>query len=152
GAGIFGMLSNRCTGRQVDDRLSFRDRKRPGIAGHVPIKLVILVEEAENAGCPIGDLVSVRSRIDKRVCAADLYAFAVDDRFDRIGLIVTVAPDLQHVETDIRVKTVAIPVAGWNIAEYAVPDGIALGYDRDGLLEYDRGIGADIRLGNEIGY
>src|SRR4029079_15076549 len=99
-AGIFGMLLDRGAGRQLDDGLCLLDREGPGIAGDVPIELVIVREITELACRAVGDLVDMRAIVEEHIGTADADTLAIADRHDRVGFIMPVALHANDREAD----------------------------------------------------
>src|SRR5690606_13927286 len=115
---------------QANPYLGAFDRKSPTVTGHVPVELVVAVEEAELAGSGVPDDVCLDAVGNKHIGVADAHAKAVRDTFQGIGLKFTVALDGTYVEIDTHAaaitlvdrREVAIDAAADLVAFYVDPD------------------------------
>ncbi len=71
--GVDRALPDRHSFRQRDARLGDVDREGPAGAGRVPVKLVMVLEEADLPRGAIFDLVNVRTGVERDAGAADAH-------------------------------------------------------------------------------
>src|SRR5690606_29994993 len=117
---------------QADAGFRSVDRDRPAVAGHVPVKLVVAVEEAELAGGRVPNDVSVLAVREENVGITDAHAHAVADTLERVRLRLPVAFHALDVEADTDPPSVAL-VGRREVAKDPAADLIAFDRDADGF-------------------
>ncbi len=138
GASVIGLIREADGARQADGYFGNVDREDPAVAGHVPIKLVELVEAAELAIGAVVDPVDVRAGRHIAVRIAQLDADAALDCFlagpDRLPI----KGGVDKLEADANVAASRNAIADRKVAKDAVIDPDILGRDLDRLGDVDR--------------
>src|SRR5690606_14686804 len=119
------------------------DREIPPEAGHVPVQLVMLVEEAEHAAGTIAVRVGVYARRQQAIRRPEPGAHAVPPRLAAEGLGVAVAQDRNRLVDHLDVVAETVLVARGVIAVDAAPDALPFGPDRDRLGHFHRRVRTD---------
>ena len=117
--GVRELLHDGGAGRQVHAGLCVLDRKLPGVAGDVPVELVVVVEEAQLPVGPVADAVHVFAARQIDVAVTDADAHAVAQLLERVSLPVTVTGNAVHLETDPHEIIEAVAIRGREVPEDA---------------------------------
>src|SRR3989449_5121659 len=124
--------------------------KRPAVAVHVPVQLVVVAEEAELARSAIDDLVDVPAGGEHHVGAAYADALAVRQALHVVVLASAVARHADHAEGHARSRTERAAVAGREVAQDAAADLAALGLYFDPLGDRQRAVPGDADAAMEV--
>ena len=150
GAGVGNPAHRRSLIRQrhADERRC--NRKGPGVAGHVPVKLRVILEPADLAVGLVGEDVGVAATTLKEnalLAGIDADVFALALREVRLGL--PIARDGEELEADFVHLAVGILEGEREVAIDAALDLVALGADLDGLGDVQRAVPRDGDVGAE---
>jgi hypothetical protein len=127
-----------------DDRCRcLQNRKLPAVAGDVPIKLVIIIEEPELTIRAIGDPERVwataeQERLAVLVGTTDVDARAAVDPFLMPLLGLTIPLDGYHTEIDFPLAPGGIDELQWKVTENAATNSLAFGIDGNRLDDLQR--------------
>ena len=135
--------------RQIDPRLRDLDRKRPAVAGGVPVKLVVTVEEADLPRGAVADDIFMQAGVDAPAGAADPHAHAVRHLLGGELLDGAVARHRLDIETDLDPRAVGAPIGGGKVAQDAAIDLAAFGPDLNGLGHQQIAIALHVNVADE---
>lgn len=129
--------------RQRDPRAGMVDREHPAVSGHVPVELVVVLEETELAVRAVAEDVLVLARDEENLCIAEPGAHAVRQPLHAPGLGLAVTRHFQGHEVHPHAPPVVRAVIGREIAVDAVVDVPAFGVHADRLRDLELAVGAD---------
>jgi hypothetical protein len=122
----------------------------PAVAVHVPVQLVVVLEEAELARGAVGDLVDVPAARQHHGGVADADARAVAIGLHRPGLGVAVAAHRDDMQRHPDARAAAVAVIGGEIAQDAALDFTPFDLHLDALGDGEPAVRADADVAVEV--
>ena len=118
-----GMGIDNLSARWQHHRRAYRfDRKRPAIARHIPIQLVVVFKKTKLVVRPVSDRVGIDARRDYLVAIACVDADAIRAIFQHHLLGFAVARHGLYLESDVHPIAVSISVTSRKVAVNSVHD------------------------------